>query len=607
MSASIPAAHPAADLDDVTKIPLGVSQRDGQTRFGVWAPHATSVSVAGDWCDWDYDACPMTREGDNWFAAANVPEGSAYKYRIKSEFGVFERIDPRAREVSNSVGHGLVSFPHAKPSEFQAPNLCDLVIYELHIGTFGGGAGNGVGTFDDAIGRLPHLQALGVNAVELMPTAEFAGDLSWGYNPAHPFAVESAYGGPDGLRRLVQSCHEVGIAVLLDVVFNHFGPSDLDLWRFDGWGEGDFGGIYFFNDERSETPWGNTRPDYGRREVRDYIRDNAECWIREYGVDGLRFDMTLYMRSIDAMGQRPIPEGWSLTQEVNDAILRLQGELGRPLLTIAEDLQDEPSLTRPTSEDGAGFTTQWSAEFVHPIREMLISPNDADRLPSRLAPILEFRYSDDAFERVVYTESHDEVANGQARLPTEINPGDSAGEYAARRAGLGLMLMMTTPGVPMLFQGQEFLRDQWFQDSRAIDWSQATANKGFVQLASDLIRLRTGRTGDAVGLRGQHVAVLHKNDETGVIAWHRWEAGGPGDDVIVVANLRNEVRADYRVGLPLAGRFELVFNGGAADYGPQFDGVAGFDVQSEAIGCDGHPDSIAVTVDRYSVMIYVRR
>ena len=156
-----------------------------------------------------------------------------------------------------------------------------------------------------------------------MPAMEFAGDVSWGYNPAHIFAVESAYGGPEGFKAFIEAAHRSGIAVILDVVYNHFGPSDLDLWQFDGWSENDKGGIYFYNDWRSDTPWGDTRPDYGRSEVRQFIRDNALYWLEEYHLDGLRFDMTLYIRSVrgdEGDEGDALEEGWSLLQWINGEI-----------------------------------------------------------------------------------------------------------------------------------------------------------------------------------------------------------------------------------------------------------------------------------------------
>ena len=133
---------------------------------------------------------------------------------------------------------------------------------------------------------------LGTNAVKVMPVNEFPGDFSWGYNPSHPFTVESAYGGPREFKRFVDEAHARGIAVMLDLVHNHWGPSDMDLWRFDGYATGNWGGIYFYQDARSETPWGETRPDFGRNEVRQYIRDNVMMWLEDFHVDGLRMDST---------------------------------------------------------------------------------------------------------------------------------------------------------------------------------------------------------------------------------------------------------------------------------------------------------------------------
>ena len=223
------------------------------------------------------------------------------------------------------------------------------------------------GNFAQAMERLEHLKKLGIAAVQLMPVAEFAGDYSWGYNPAHIFAVESGYGGPDALKLFVREAHRQAIAVILDVVYNHFGPSDLDLWRFDGWSENDKGGIYFYNDHRAETPWGATRPDYGRNEVREFIRDNALMWLREYRVDGLRMDMTLFMRSIGGGVGDELPDGWSLMQWLNSEI-RAQHPAA---ITISEDLRDNAAISDAADNGGAGFHAQWDASFVHPVRTAL--------------------------------------------------------------------------------------------------------------------------------------------------------------------------------------------------------------------------------------------
>ena len=211
-----------------------------------------------------------------------------------------------------------------------------------------------------------------------MPPFEFAGDISWGYNPAHLFAIESSYGGPDAFKRFIRDAHAHGIAVIVDVVYNHVGPSDLDLWRFDGWSEGDGGGIYVYNDERAVTPWGATRPDYGRGEVRTFLRDSAMTWLEEFRCDGLRFDSTVYIRTVNGDpgdDASALADGWSFMAWINDEIRARQPWK----ITIAEDLQDDPALVAPTADGGAGFGAQWDAGFVHRVRHALIGADDAAR------------------------------------------------------------------------------------------------------------------------------------------------------------------------------------------------------------------------------------
>lgn len=479
------------------------------------------------------------------------------------------------------------------------PAWNELVIYELHIGTFNAKDGH-VGTFDTAIERLPHLKALGVNAVEVMPIAEFAGDYSWGYNPAHPDAVESAYGGQEAFKRFVAAAHEMGIAVIVDVVYNHFGPSDISLWQFDGWHENNKGGIYFYNDWRSATPWGDTRPDYGRGEVRKYIFDNAMMWLDDYQADGLRYDMTLYIRSVEASAQNLIAEGWSLLQWINSEVeARHPGKI-----TIAEDLQNSAELTLKREDGGAHFGTQWDAGFVHPVRAALIEMDDANRSMAAVRDALLNQYNHDAFQRVIYTESHDEVANGKQRLVSEIDPSEQPGRYAIKRSCLGAALVMTASGIPMLFQGQEFLRDQWFRDDRPIDWHRAEEYASITTMYRDLINLRLNKTGCSAGLTGQHTAVYHVNDNDKLIAMHRWREGGVGDDVIVVFNFAEGRKENYVIGLPHGGEWKLRFNNDAGLYSEQLDETPSGDIAAIEEGRDGHDFSATITIGAYACLIY---
>jgi 1,4-alpha-glucan branching enzyme len=233
-----------------TEGPSGMGATPGSkgVTFRVWAPHAEKVYVTGTFNDWSKTSTPLAREENGiWSAdASEAKTGDEYRYVIHGPQGPLSRIDPYARKVTGSIGNGVLYDPQAFDWGDDAFHLAtgnELVIYEMHVGTFNVKAEGQPGTLDSAIEKLPYLQGLGINAVELMPIAEFSGDFSWGYNPAHPFAVEEIYGGPDALKRFVKAAHAQGIGVIVDVVYNHLGPSDLDLWQFDGWSENESGSI----------------------------------------------------------------------------------------------------------------------------------------------------------------------------------------------------------------------------------------------------------------------------------------------------------------------------------------------------------------------------
>jgi len=565
--------------------------------FRVWAPHATSVAVLGDFNDWAQDADVLDPAGDGyWYGfVAGAATGQEYKFSVTAGGETFARRDPYGFEVTNSVGNSVV-YDHGafdwEDTDHHCPPFHELVIYELHVGSFNKEDGT-VGTLYDVVERLQHIQDLGANAIQVMPVAEFAGDVSWGYNPSDPFAVESAYGGPDALKTLVREAHKRGMAVIQDVVYNHFGPSDLDLWQFDGWSENDLGGIYFYQDWKSSTPWGDTRPDYGRDEVRRYIHDNARMWLHDYQMDGLRLDMTPYMRSVDGSGM-DIPEGWSLMRWIADTV---RAEFPEHIL-IAEDLHGN-ALVTSTAPEGAGFHAQWDSHFVHPVREAITEINDEWRSIPAVVEAITTNYGD-AFARVIYTESHDEVANGKARVPAEIDPGDQSGWAAQKRSTLGAALVMTSPGIPMIFQGQEFLEGGWFRDHVPLDWRRDEHYEGIANLYADLITLRLNRWGWTRGLTGQNVNVLVADDEANLIGFHRWMDGGPGDDVVVLVNLANESREEVSIDLPAPGLWKLRFNSDAHTYSSLFGNFESFDVEASGDG----PWRGNVSIAPYSVLIY---
>ena len=392
-------------------LPMGASLNDdGTCTFKVWAPNADSVTVVGSFNNWGKrKPKKLMQEQGYWYGKLdNLAEGDEYLYQIKSGKNTFTRVDPYARSVTNSSGNGIIYKDNFEWQEehYHLPAHNSLVIYELHVGSYAMTQDGVPGTFDDLIEKLDYLSQLGVNVVQIMPVAEFAGDLSWGYNPANIFAIESAYGGPDAFKRFVKAAHDCGIGVVLDVVFNHFGPSDLALWQFDGWSENGKGGIYFYNDHRSETPWGDTRPDYGRKEVQDFILDNVRMWLEEYHVDGLRLDMTVFMRTINGNAFDDgdvISEGWDMCRRIND----LAHTINPNILMISEDLQGDAAITLGTQDGGAGFNAQWDKNFVHPVRSFLLEVDDADRDLSALESALLSEYNGKPFSRIVYTNTSD--------------------------------------------------------------------------------------------------------------------------------------------------------------------------------------------------------
>jgi 1,4-alpha-glucan branching enzyme len=438
-----------------------------------------------------------------------------------------------------------------------------------------------------------------------MPPFEFAGDVSWGYNPAHLFAIESSYGGPDAFKRFIRDAHAHGIAVIVDVVYNHLGPSDLDLWRFDGWSEDDGGGIYVYNDWRATTPWGDTRPDYGRGEVRAFLRDSALTWLEEFRCDGLRFDSTLYTRTVDGIAGAPtsaLPDGWSFMAWVNDEIRARQPWK----ITIAEDLQDDPALVTPTADGGAGFSAQWDAGFVRRVRPALVAHDDAARDIGAVVEGIVGEGRGAPLTRVIYTESHDEVANDSVRVPEAISPGDAASWWAKKRSILGSALVLTSPGIPMLFQGQELLEDRWFDDTIALDWDKASLHRGILRCHRDLVALRRARDGATLGLRGANVAILRADDDAKLLAFHRWMDGGPHDDTVVVANFADRPVDDLPIGFPGGGRWSVRFNSDATTYDLAFGAHDVFDIDADGEPLDGCAQSGLVSVSPYGVVIYAR-
>jgi maltooligosyltrehalose trehalohydrolase len=412
----------------------------------VWAPRARRLDA-----ELPGDRHPLRPvDGGWWCGDEPLAPGTDYRLSIDGGPGLPDPRSPFQPEgvhgPSRSVDHGAHAWGDAG---WRGAELSDAVIYELHVGTF-----TPEGTFAAAAARLGHLVDLGVTAVEIMPVAEFPGDRGWGYDGVDLYAPHHAYGGPEGLRRLVDACHAHGLAAVLDVVYNHLGP------------DGNYLGAYapYFTD-RYRTPWGEAINLDGHQsdEVRAFIVDNALMWLSDYHLDGLRLDAVHAIVDTSAV---------HILEELATRVAALEAELGRRLWLIAESDLNDPRLVRDPERGGYGLRAQWSDDFHHALHAALTGERtgyyaDYGRLEDvaralRYGFVLDGCYSrfrerhhgrpigdlgGDRF--VVCLQNHDQVGNRAAGER-------SSALMSTRLLRVGAALVLTAPYVPMLFQGEEW-------------------------------------------------------------------------------------------------------------------------------------------------------
>ncbi len=440
---------------------LGAHVRPGGVEFRVLAPRAErlAVKIVGP-----RPGAEVALERDEEGVHSGLVEGARpeqdYVYVLdrRTRDGGRERVerpDPASRFQPAGVhGPSRVIDPRGfrwTDAGWAGIPLEDYVVYELHVGTF-----TAAGTFEAAIARIPHLVALGVTAVEIMPVAEFPGGRNWGYDGVYPYAVQSSYGGPRGLVRLVDACHGAGLAVVLDVVYNHLGPEGSYL--------GDF--APFFT-SKYRTPWGEAVnfDDADSDLVRAFVVENALQWVRDYHVDALRLDA---VHAIYDLGPRHILE------ELGTAVREEARRLGRVAFAIAESDLNDVRLIRPIAEGGLGLDAQWSDDFHHAACALLTGARhgyfvDFGRVAD-LEKAIALGFVQDGTRRstyrrrrhgssaaavagrrlVVALENHDQVANasGGRRLSTIV-------PFEAQKLAAALLLA-GAPNVPLLFMGEEY-------------------------------------------------------------------------------------------------------------------------------------------------------
>jgi maltooligosyltrehalose trehalohydrolase len=426
-------------------------------RFAVWSPFAKrlSLSVAGI-----VQAMQGPDERGWWrLDASDAGYGTDYGFLVDDDAKAYP--DPRSAWQPNGVHGPSRVYDHDRfawsDGKFQAPPLSSSVVYELHAGTF-----TPEGTFDAAIEKLDYLVALGTTHVELMPVAAFEGKHGWGYDGVALFAVHEPYGGPDGLKRFVNAAHAKGLAVLLDVVYNHFGPS------------GNYTGKYGpYVTDSHHTPWGGAvnLEEAGSGEVRRFFCDNALMWMRDYHIDGLRLD------AVHAFFDR---SAIHFLEQLSSEVETLQAQLGRPLVLIAESDLNDPRIVTPREAGGLGTDAQWSDDFHHALFAVL-NPTERNGYYAdfgslaQLAKALEQTFVYDgiysSYRRRIhgrpteslsqhrflgYIQTHDQVGNRAI--------GDRISHIAGLdRAKIAAAIVLLSPFVPMLFQGEEWAASTPFQ------------------------------------------------------------------------------------------------------------------------------------------------
>lgn len=428
--------------------------------------------------------------------------------------------------------------------DFRTPPVAGLIIYQARLDP----------TVDDERRRaiLDHIASLGVTAIELIPCN--APEVAEGqYVPAH-VSLERAFGGVAALRQVVAEAHSRGLAVILDIAY-----------------------------QRRSLPL-TAMPDIDSDEVRDHIVREAVRWLRDTHVDGLRHDMAPYTDLVDASGFDR-SAGWRLIREMNKAIRDEYGDV----VLIAYDRHGNAQVTSQ-DESGALFHAQWDLLFVHPIREAI----------NGLQPMADVRDAigssfGDTFSRVIYTEA-DELTGAQADKTVDPHDWESA-----KRITLGIGLVLTSPGIPMLFQGQEVLQGGTLCERR---WRETVEQPGIADLVRDLVRLRRNWYDTTRGLSGHGLEVFHCNEEARVVGWRRWAEGGPGDDVVVLANFSSTPYESYLLGMPTDGVWRLRFSSDDASYSTFFDGFPSADVDATLTPRDGQPARAELSIGPYSLVVY---
>jgi 1,4-alpha-glucan branching enzyme len=629
--------------------PMGGNIAANGATFKVWAPGAQGVYLNGTFGGnnrWTQDADPgfLLQKDNAGYWAGFLPgagEGDPYKFYVVGTGSRGYKRDPYARELTFDP-----PFPHAncllrEPGRypwhdqgFVTPDFSNMIIYQLHVGTFYSKSPGADGTFLDVVEKIEYLSALGIDVLQLLPIDEFETQNSQGYNGSDLFSPESHYGVsdkvslteylgtvnrllaqkqqaaltiqeltpvPNQLKALVDLCHLYGIAVVFDVVYNHAGGFDGDdesLYFWDREQGNNDSSLYF-----TSQGWaGGLAFALWKREVGQFLIDNADFHLREFHGDGLRYDE---ISVLVALNQN---NGWTFCQNLTNT-LRFQHDRA---IQNAEFWPVNSNIVKSTAENGAGFDVTQHDALRLSVRQAIGQAagggsNHVDM--DGIAAILYPPGFPQAWMAVPCVENHDEVFSGRSlRIPRLADGSNSRSFYARSRSRFAAGLLLTAPGIPQLFMGQEFLEDKQWNDNPSgpnrIYWEGlASGDKpmvDFLRFTQDLIRLRWNQP----AIRSSAIRVSHVHNDNRILAFHRW-LEGEGRDVVVLVSLNDRSLYNYAIGFPRAGRWAEVFNSDVYDnwVNPSVTGNGG-QIFANGGPMHGFANSAAIAIPPNSIVVF---